>query len=76
MNLKTKGHSFRYKGTANMLGTIISYYQCNKCNVIVEMDDYSGGCWRLGPKLLMDKPFNTLPSCTEVIMEEALGEDL
>jgi len=78
---KAGGHDFEHMNTGNMLGTIVSYYKCSNCNVIVEHSHGREGLyedqyhWRLDSQLLTEAPIDSLPSCADIRMNEALGED-
>ena len=82
---KAGGHDFEYTNTGNMLGTkpavATSYYKCSNCNAIVEHSHGREGLYeeqyhcRLDSKLLTEAPIDSLPSCDDIRMNEALGED-
>jgi len=75
------GHNFRHTGTGNMLGTIVSWYRCKSCGAVVEHSHGREGLyeeqyhWRLDKQLMTDAHIDSLPSCADIRMNEALGED-
>lgn len=75
-NLKIKGHDFKKVHEGNMLGTPITWYKCFSCNVIVEHDQhFNVQHWRLEHQLMTDACNENIPSCADIRMNEALGED-